>query len=92
MASTAMNIASSRSHSVLILSLLRRCPGRSLSLLSVPNMQPKLRSQLLGEGVEGAFRHSQDKETKRNKKKQKKQKNKVAVVVLMVAMVGDRNG
>ena len=27
MASTAMNIASSRSHSVLILSLLRRCPG-----------------------------------------------------------------
>ena len=89
MASTAMNIASSRSHSVLILSLLRRCPGRSLSLLSVPNMQPKLRSQLLGEGVEGAFRHSQDKETKRNKKKQK---NKVAVVVLMVAMVGDRNG
>lgn len=70
MASTAMNIASSRSHSVLILSLLRRCSGRSLSLLSVPNMQPKLRSQLLGEGVEGAFRHSQDKETKRKKKKE----------------------
>ena len=37
MASTAMNIASSRSHSVLILSLLRRCPG-TRPLLASQNM------------------------------------------------------